>query len=753
MRGALHPRPIESKDRMQSRHTSACALTPHYSGLLSRDANGKPLFPMLLEALSRAARLLIRRAKCFRNYSLISLGTPPDGEAAYDHATVGRGYRSVVVMMLVAGSLGVMQAGCGGTELHTPSPRVEDPVLPARQAAHATHPAQPQPAPPEAPLSPLLFHPGSDPRIEHHGLAESRAARLPGALTLDFEDAPLAEITHTVLSEMLARDYVLESAIPGRATLRTSRPVDGRQLLALLENLLAANGMTLAVSTHGVVHVGVKSQWLKERPGHALRLGYNVLVVPLRFISAEQAVELLDPFTDETAILWADNATNLMMLSGTQGQLAGWLDVLQTFDVDFLSGMSVGLIPLHHADTSAIQEELALLLANLSERDGDAQRQSLVRIMPIAHLNSLLVIVPRRHMLGQVTDWIERLDISTHAPLDRQLFVYPLQNARAEEVADQLRGIYPTDHDAPVRIVADSIGNRLVAHTDYQGFSKIAPVLARLDAMPPQILIEISILEVALTGEFRHGVHWAFNHAVGGDHRAIAQLQPGDGFDPAGGPGFSYSILNSNGDVRATLNLLAQRSQVNMLSNPSVLVQNNRTASMHIGDQVATPTQRTTTDRYDESADEESRQGTELVSFEYRDTGIRLTVKPSISASGLISMDLDQAVTDLGPADRVSENLTAHVFSERRIVSRLFVRSGQSVVLGGLIKENKLNARAGVPWLSRIPGFAPLFSYGGRRAQRTELLIVVTPRLVASEPDLRALHRELRSQLWRLRPE
>ena len=131
-------------------------------------------------------------------------------------------------------------------------------------------------------------------------------------------------------------------------------------------------------------------------------------------------------------------------------------------------------------------------------------------------------------------------------------------------------------------------------------------------------------------------------------------------------------------------------------------------------------------------------------SITYKDTGVKLQVTPSVNDGGLVTLDIDQSVTDVGPVDAATRQRS---FLERNVSSRVAIRSGDSVVLGGLIRDNETEGKSGVPLLMDIPVVGALFSTTTQASTRTELLIFITPRVMEGDEDLRDLNREMRSRM------
>ena len=180
-------------------------------------------------------------------------------------------------------------------------------------------------------------------------------------------------------------------------------------------------------------------------------------------------------------------------------------------------------------------------------------------------------------------------------------------------------------------------------------------------------------------------------------------------------------------------NALAEESLLNVISSPSVMVLDNQEAYIHVGDQQPVSAGTTVTDG-----------GTVVENIAFKDTGVKLTVRPSVNAGGLVTMDVMQSVTDVGKVDAATGQ---RAFLERNISSRVAVRSGESIVLGGLIQENASSANSGVPLLSKIPVLGALFGSTQTTDTRTELLVIITPTAIYSESELRDVSRQMRSQI------
>lgn len=613
------------------------------------------------------------------------------------------------------------------------------------------------------------------------------------AVTLNFEEAPLTDVVHAILGDILELDYIIEHPINGVVTLRTRSPVPRDQLLPILESLLQSNGALMVRDPNDRYYVSASPNLRTLLPGienpASGGVGYSTVVVPLQYIGAAEMADILRPVASEDAFVRIDTTRNLLVLSGTRNQLNGWLDMVSTFDIDQLAGMSVGIFPIDNSTAAQIGAAIQQLIngGSVPQAAGGegaplqapTSLSGLVRVIPLNELNSLMVVSPRAYYIEQVRTWVERLDQAEAASGEATLHVYSVQNGDATQLANLVGSIFggrgmgasqasqnsgvapglsemstggglggnlPSTGSSQqsgstsvelgdnVRIVADQYNNALLIYAPRREYNKIRTALEKLDVVPAQVLIEASIIEVTLNDDLEFGVEWFLQNSLGGGRTggALLNLNESGNIGPRI-PGFSYSITNSADVMRGVINALARDSLVKVISTPSILVLDNHTAAIHVGDQQPIQGNTIMTDG-----------GRTSVGIEYKDTGVKLEVKPSVNAGGLVTMDISQSVIDVGPVDSATSQRS---FLQRDVSSRVAVRSGESVVLGGLIRDNETQGQTGLPYLKDIPVLGNMFGRSSRSGARTELLVFISPRVLNDEEDLRAISREMRSRM------
>ena len=291
-----------------------------------------------------------------------------------------------------------------------------------------------------------------------------------------------------------------------------------------------------------------------------------------------------------------------------------------------------------------------------------------------------------------------------------------------------------------VKIIADSPNNSIIIVASAQDYETILPVITQLDVMPLQVLIDATVVEVKLTGELTYGISWYLSHAnsalnMGGAVTAVT----------AGMATGGLSALYSSGAVQSLLNSKATSDNLNIISSPSLMVLNNQKAKINVGQQV--PVQTSTSSLLVSGGGVISSPSIALgSSIQYKDTGVTLEVTPRVNANGMVNMKLKQIVSNVAavPSSGVTSSAT---FDKKEIDSSVAVNDGETIVLGGLISDSIDNANSGVPFLHGLPVIGSLFGNTDKKNDKTELVVLITPRVVKNKQDSRTISTEFKRKL------
>lgn len=670
--------------------------------------------------------------------------------------------------------------------------------------------------------------------IQPPAATAARAEPAGGDIVFNFTHQPIQAVINSVMGDLLHENYSIAEGVKGDVSFSTSKPVNKKQALSILEALLSwtDNAMIRQGDRYVILPASqaVAGKLVPEMTVSQPSTGLSARLFPLRYISATEMQKLLKPFARENAFLLVDPARNVLSLAGTPDELANYQDTIDTFDVDWLKGMSVGVYGLQRASVGELMPELQKMFGPNS----GMPLAGMVRFLPIERTNSVVAISSQPEYLREVGDWIHTIDEG--GGNEPQMYVYDVRNMKATDLAKYLRQIYgngaikdepaakvapglriatlsslnssngsggtggmggngglgnssnlngnqnqkqdqsqdtTTDDtqssdtgddsasqgdnaeqgggtaaksiDSSTRITAQKSSNQLLVRTRPAQWKEIESAIKRLDNPPLQVQIETRILEVKLTGELDMGVQWYLGKlAKNASSTTVANTSGSQGALGAGGAGLGatdslfYSFVSTN--LQVALHALETNGRTQVLSAPSLVVMNNQPAQIQVGDNI--PISQTTVNT--------SNSDTTLSSVEYIQTGVILDVVPRINPGGLVYMDIQQQVSDAG-ASSSSTTTTNPRISTRSVSTQVAVQSGQTVLLGGLIKQDNSESDSSVPYLGRIPGLRWLFGNTSKSKDRTELIVLITPRVITSSSQSRQVTDDYRQQMQLLK--
>lgn len=309
-----------------------------------------------------------------------------------------------------------------------------------------------------------------------------------------------------------------------------------------------------------------------------------------------------------------------------------------------------------------------------------------------------------------------------------------------------------------VRITPDVVNNTLLIYADQENYRIIEATLQQVDQPQLQVAIDATIAEVTLNDDLTYGVqsyltsqNFGLKPNTGSILNTTATAAPATVTNATTGavsvagsvtnafinrafPGFNF-LIGSETQPSVILQALHTVTSVKVLSNPSLVVINNQVATLQVGDSVPVSTG---------SATVLTTSNTIVNTIDYLNTGIILRVSPRISVNGNVRLDIEQEISNVEAATAAS--LTPTV-SERKVKSSISVATGQTVLLAGLISEQKNGTRTGIPGLDQIPGIGDVFGNQDKSTARTELIIFIRPQIIRDGSDAHVVAEELRSKL------
>ena len=636
------------------------------------------------------------------------------------------------------------------------------PMMPAPPSGNwqAQQPATAAPAPSPAAghdtaspvAAPATDYFQSPPRIRPTAPTPAAAESAGKRVSLNLQDAEVRSVVDTVLGDVLKRNYTVAPQVSGKITLRTGQAIEPEALLSVLEAALGSVSAAL-IETDGSYHVipldaaPSRARALVRNPGQASTAGYAIEVVPLNFARAREVQKLLDAIGPKGAVLLADEQHNHLVIGGTRQDRAALARTIAGFDVDGMRGMVFALYRLEQVGAEQVVNELRQVFGAQQDLFTPG-----LRLLPLERMQAVIGIAKHPSELEAIEAWIRRLD-SAPKTGERSLRVYNVQNGSARDLASSLQlvltgegaasppparetspqapGAHEPTRAAPAamtslksasRIVANEENNSLLIFSSESEWRLLRDALAKLDVMPRQVMIEAILAEVSLNDSLRYGVQWFFES--GGKTASLSTNDQGK-IGPQF-PGFSY-FYPGNDSARAVVNALQSHTDVKVLSAPRLAVLNNQKASLQVGDEVPVRTQ---TSQAVGNAD-----APVISTIAMRETGVLLEVTPRVNDNGNVILEVTQEVSDV--TTTTSSGIDSPTIARRRLRSVIATRDGATVALGGLIRENSQRGNSGVPLLKDLPAVGGLFRDNTRDTRRTELVVLLVPRVMRNhlEPD------------------
>lgn len=623
----------------------------------------------------------------------------------------------------------------------------------------------------------------------------------PGPIILNVENGDIREIVRNLLGDALGEGFIIDPAVTGTVTVRTAKGIKRSDIIPTLEMLLRSvkavlvkDGNYWRVLPEGGVNLGTVPPRVQLRPG----AGSSVVILPVKHIGAKELERVITPFAKapSTAAIRVDELRNLLFLSGTEAEIRNMLDIAEMFDVNLLAGMSFLLYPLESSDVKTVAadwEKIFPVTAN--------PFAGLLRIVPIERMNAILLISPQRDMIIEARQWLERLDRGTDAGGGSRLYVYNVLFSQAEKLQVILQqaisgranpaqatvapGQTANTLTAPVSpiagqglvqpgntlnnvqqpvtaaqrplatttgaaniqaiglarnatVIADKDRNALLIVATPAEYAAIESAIKKLDTAPKMIAIEVQIAQVALSGAFTYGISGMFTGKPESNANRLTSeggvglLNQASAATGAVVPGFSYTWQGAA--AKAILSTLQTTGQSKTLASPTMITLDNQKVSFQNGTQISVRTQSTVANGTTQATD----------SFQYINTGLTINITPRVSGNNVF-MEIQQQNSSAVPnSDKNNPNPN---ISQNTQQTTVMVANGDTMLLSGLFIDTASKGTDGLPLLSTIPVFGGLFGTQSWNSSRSELIMLVTPRVMATVEDTRGIVDELRRKM------
>jgi len=615
--------------------------------------------------------------------------------------------------------------------------------------------------------------------------AAPAAGSPPEMIALNFDNADIYEVINA-LSEFLGVNFIIDQRVKGRVNIHTAGEIDKSRLLPIMETIFEMNNIAMIEygdfykivpikdAKHQVVDISIGRE-LAYVPSYDRQM---IQIVPLQYVSAKEVETIVKRFLGPGGDVFEYGRGNLVVIIERAATIRKMLGMVKAIDIDLFAHNQVRFFKIENANAQDVAAELEEVFTSIGI-ESTPEKGLGIKFVPVERIGGVLAISSIPGVFERVESWIEVLDTFDDTASE-QVFIYFVENGKAEEIGEVLKEVYSSSSgslsrnrrdvqsrtrkdtrskstnrssrtnessamlEGEVIIVVDIPTNSIVVRAIPRDYEIIKRTMVALDRIPRQVLIEVLIAEVKLTGDTQFGVEWSLlsedKKLSGYEGDEQVGIYGGEGGLPGVGSlasGFSYIF---DGD-RLNVFLQAQASQnkLNILSSPHILAVDNKEARIEVGDEVPI-----VTSEYiplDTTSDTSSTSR----SVEYRSTGVILTVTPRINERGLVAMDVSQEVSKVD--DTVNYGVDSPIISNRKAQTSLVVQDGQTIIIGGLIVDTAGDKQSGVPFLSTIPLIGRLFGTTGTSNEKIELILLLTPHVITNFEEVDLVTDEFQSKL------
>jgi len=602
-------------------------------------------------------------------------------------------------------------------------------------------------------------------------------------IMLNFRDAPLDAVL-TYLSEATGLVVVGEVDVQGRISIIGRQPLSVSEAISLLNTVLKERGYAAIQMGRTLKIISLddaKKANVPVRSGNdpeMIEPTDEVLtqIVPLRFVDAAKLKDDLAPLIPSYAVVTANASSNTLIITDTAANIRRIVEIVRALDTHLATVAEVKVFQLKYAyatNVAALVNEIFKEEPATSQQTAQAAFRSRffrgpgeqpggaavteqtagpsqkVTAAADERTNTLVISAPPDTM-KVIEAMVNELD--ANPAQEQAVFDYPLKNAKAANLAKVLNDLFggsaqtvagtagrqtqqtrqsqrggqtsqttaqsADDLYGQVYLVADEDTNSLLVMTPPKNSERVKELLAEMDRPVPQVLIKVLVAEVTRGKSIDLGVEFsAMNLRPSGRG---TELSTDFGIADETG-GLVISVLEA--DVTAALRALEEVGKLDVLSRPYILTSDNQAASITVGQRVPIPTQSRTTET-----------GQTINTITYEDIGIIMNVTPHINPDGLVIMDINPEISTVSDSTvPISETFNAPIYNKRSAQSRVAILDGQTIVIGGLVQDQKTETVTKVPLLGDVPVLGYLFRRTEQEKSKTELLIFLTPH-VAKEP-------------------
>ena len=548
--------------------------------------------------------------------------------------------------------------------------------------------------------------------------SESKAAEgIP--VSVRFEGAALDSILDTIIVGILEESYILEVNPREKLSINIEGTFSRENMLTTLQIVL--NSMNLGLVRHeGVYHI------VQAKDAPAIADNMRMLVRIPRYVRVENMIPVLRDLKSESGKLVTIQGSNLLYMLDYPANVKRAEALVGLFDVAFFEDRYVRIYSLKDAFAQDVASELRTLLKEYNVFTDKVPAH--VRVMAVERLNKIIAFATSQDTLDYLDTWVAILDQEKDEGDEPILFTYKPKYSNVTELARVLGNLFPKLEKNVLRGLdahASADSDLLMIRARRSVYREARELISHMDSQPHQVYVQAVLAEIQLTDDMELGFEWFFNERYGS-----TDVEIGSTLGNLTGKALNISLVGS--DFFSILSMLVKEQEAEVLATPHILVTNKEAASIEIKRRVPVIKSFLTTDI------QAGGTSAQQPSIEYMDAGIILKVEPNIISRDEVELILEQEMSS--PTEiSLLEGLNSFQFDTRSVKTKLLLQNRQTILIGGLIREENRTETSRTPCLGDLPLIRHLFTSEGENRQRTELVLFMTPVVVTNANELKNL--------------
>ena len=583
------------------------------------------------------------------------------------------------------------------------------------------------------------------------------------------ESIPLNEFVDLVFGAVLKLNYTVAESVKKMTdpvTLNMQSPQKASQFYEVVKKILMLNGVKVR-NDNGMLFIQKVEKSKNENFNDDVYIGYGrslpatmddnkevLLFVPYNYINPGNTVNILRQLgINDVRFYYYINGIQTM--KGKASSVRKALKLIDLLDRPYLTGKTPYLVNFENIEVEKFVPKMQKIFALNGINVVNSPSKGGIVMMPIKELNLLYIITPKKEWLDMLLYWKKKLDVETDVKEEPRLYIYHVKNRKADELAKAIKEVLGlskkskkteikkrssiTKQKTEIRTTKNLSGSFLLSNAGYiptvtadldtnilmlkltpKHYKVLKPFIEELDKLPLQTLVEVTIADVDMTDTFSLGFEYAITNQDSGIVKDILNVTGG---------GSGLGVVFKGNKLEATVNAYAEKKLLNIVSKPKLLILNNQSGNINVGTQVPVITSQVSAPDLGASGQPSINQN-----ITYKNTGVIVTITPTINSNGVLTMNISLTLSDAQLND--TSTINSPLIINRSLKTTAVVHSGDTILLGGLISQNKSKSKGGVPLLKDIPWIGSLFASSSMKTTKSELIMLIRPTIIQTPREI-----------------